>query len=921
MATDFFSDCIKGYDFGGTSSENVIMTPLNDDCYNACVTECKAFSRRDQNGVELNSEAMVNCMPACQGGTVFSSTYYEYDTATSTVKLKPAVSIGLSCIGLMAARENIYEVTSFQATAGMEMLVSIVSGAMNKVWMCGQKSTYLNPIISSLQPSVWDNTIAPPTVSQDQNQCSIDTPSADWSILSNKKFETTTWIPSRNNWSDRCYWNARNRNYTNTGIPAKDGDQISIFWTSTYQPYTSGLIDGVGNNIGSTSKDLYNLSQTGTSQQRSTVSAILSRRGMLQVRNPGDSYNSTGYILLNGEGARIAYPGDVPDPADYDPANAPAGATWYGLKGTVIDLYNVIQEDTTSGSCNTEDLRNQNYAACHTLLDPGTPFYEFAGNLEGFATNPTDFSLRHFDTFGSSDYEDNVGGTFPTVTWYGCPHENGENLQYYIGSTTPDSSSAWIDFTTNQLLNGESIVVPTDGTIYLRIKPDTVPITSDSTQDITDYYTNPANRGGSYYVMLAQANQTSSLIEDGPIGKIVNAVRRIMFGTDTETGVVERLYKALIVELPFVAMVRAIMILYVVFTGIGYIIGVVQMDRNDMLKRLLKLSIVATVISPTSWEFFSVHFYKLFIDGGIELIAKIISGSMAVGVFDASTVDSNPAVIFAVFDGPFTILFSSETWTKIGVMALSGITGFVFAMVVIFAIVYYAIALGKTVLMFLMATVVIGLLLFMAPLFISFFLFRMTYQYFDTWVKFLISFTLQPVLLFTSIIIFNFLLLITIYTTLGYTVCEFCYLSFSILTESWCLIDFYSWVNNTFTPEGTSFDLPTGAMGAITMIILSKSMLIFCDLIVGVCNFIVMGYGQPTVSLASGSTAETQGMTSGAGRSLKSNLGLGQAAVQQRASARGQRRIANEKAKKDAALRKNVGSALRAKEALDAKKK
>lgn len=133
MATDFFEDCIKGYDFGGTSSENVIMTPLNDDCYNACVTECKAFSRRDGKGIELNNEAMINCMPVCQGGSTFSTTYYEYDTATSTVILKPATSTALSCTGLMAATENIYKVESFQAVADMEMLVSVVSGALNKV--------------------------------------------------------------------------------------------------------------------------------------------------------------------------------------------------------------------------------------------------------------------------------------------------------------------------------------------------------------------------------------------------------------------------------------------------------------------------------------------------------------------------------------------------------------------------------------------------------------------------------------------------------------------------------------------------------------------------------------------------------------------------------------------------------------------
>ena len=97
------------------------------------------------------------------------------------------------------------------------------------------------------------------------------------------------------------------------------------------------------------------------------------------------------------------------------------------------------------------------------------------------------------------------------------------------------------------------------------------------------------------------------------------------------------------------------------------------------------------------------------------------------------------------------------------------------------------------------------------------------------------------------------------------------------------------------------------------MIILAKSMLIFCDLIVGVCNFIVMGYSPQYITLSQ--------MTSGAGDSLKANLGMGRNAVQERARARGQRKIANEKSKKDAALRKNVGNALRAKEAVDAKKK
>lgn len=872
---DFYADCIKGYDFGNANAENFILTPTNASCQNLCASECNSFSRLDSNGIQLNQEAMTNCMPVCQSGSIFSSPYYEEKTVSNvkTVVLKPAVSIAAACDtlavtpdSLVTATQEIHKVTEFQAEVGAEIQVSVIgTGDTSKVNLCGKKAVTLIPMIRSLDPIDWNNSTAIKNIVQDQHTCTISLSPAVWGTLTNY----TLWHLPATGWDRKCYWNARNVNYVNTAIPVKDGDELSIVWRGNYTSRQTLLPNGT------TTLSLYNMLINGSSSQRSAAYDILLDRGKLQIMNPGDALDSTSYIELDGEGARTSYPGEAPDPADLDPANAPAGATWYGLSGKILDMNAVIQQDTTSTDCDTEEKRTNDYATCNTLLDPGEPLYSFSGKLDGFSTLPMDLAIRHFESnVSAGNYADNLGASWVYLDWGGCPHYSGENMQYFIGSSDPDDNSAWIDIPSPVFDNGEPIIPLTNGTLYFRIKGDESPGLSNTIEDMSVYYKDPAYRFGQYYVAVSQSTQTSSIIADGPIGKIVNAVRTVLF--DEDKGVLKKLYNALIAQSNFISIVRALLALYIASTGLFYIMGLVQMDRNDMFKRLIKASLVLTVISPTSWEFFSVHFFKLFIDGGIELIARIISGSMT-GVFSASALESNPAIIFSVFDGPFTMLTSSETWTKIGVLALTGVMGFVMAFIVMVSVVYYLIALAKTTLMFLMSSVIIALLLFMAPLFISMMLFRVTYQYFDSWVKFLISFTLQPVMLFACIAIFNILLLICLYTTLGFTVCPICLLNLNVADLfDWCIIDFYQILPFSHTPIDVTdaFAIPPGALAAVMMLIIVNAMYTFCDLIIGVCNFIVMGYSAQTTDLSA--------ISAGAGESIKGAVGFGKAAMSKR---------------------------------------
>jgi type IV secretion system protein VirB6 len=902
-----FDHCVMSYDFGGTmKSQMLTLSPIDRSCSSMCQNQCKAFSFKNSAGSELNDDIIYDCLTECQSGRTFSSYYRQEVSAATTadptatkISASQYISINTNCF--YNSRSTSPAGSSIPATYALNSNVSVsagdkinfilltISGLVNKVYMCGKRNVVLDPIINSIDSGDWSNDSGLTLyTTQDQHIClqprfinklqsdgsySLEQHSAfNWFRLTNYKLWNPT-VTSDITINDKCYWNARNSNFTSTGIYVKDGDELTINYQGEYPWYQSPANTG--------RKDLY----TGATNPRTSSNAVGSLvnawtlDGYIQLLESGNtdlSLNNEGLnTYLSGEDARkVAIGNNVITqvgksvPSDQtDPAKTPIQ---FGLTGFVIDQ-NMKGTRITSSTCPASSQTELD-SGCYSITDPGQSSYTFSGNLSGFPERGL-LAFRHYDY--QTGYFDNWGGYKVSVNWGGCPLTNGKNIQFAVHDPSKGSAiveSSWQDIT-DAILNQTDTINPTkSGYLYFRIKPFPSPATG--IDYIDQLYTNQGNRFGQYYFILSKLSTTN--INSGGTGMfrdIVSYVVLTLFGTQPNTstinirvgnnngkvGVVQLLYAAIISQPIFIRSIQALLTLYVAITGIGFLIGTIQSSQQELITRLMKFAVVAALIDPNSWAFFANNFYGLFISGGMELIAMIVTGSLlSIPIQD---VLSNPIQVFSLFDLVVAQFFTPEIWKKIYALFFINNVGFLLIFIICSSSIVYFIAVTKGVVIFLMSMISTSVLILVGPIFMCFMLFKTTREFFDSWWKYLLSFTLQPVAVFTSIMIFNTLIMIAIKSMLGFTACETCLFGINlpgIFTQ--CIIPIYEPMVSTFYPGNLpTFTVPVKTFtSSIIFAMLCLGMFEFVEFVSKVTNIVVIG-GQQNVTDLSGYSAKALG--------------------------------------------------------------
>ncbi len=104
--------------------------------------------------------------------------------------------------------------------------------------------------------------------------------------------------------------------------------------------------------------------------------------------------------------------------------------------------------------------------------------------------------------------------------------------------------------------------------------------------------------------------------------------------------------------------------------------------------------------------------------------------------------------LFGAFDDTISFMFDVRMWKLIMALAGTGISGIFWAVMLMLMNVIYLFAIIAAVKVYLLSYIARWALYGLGPIFISFALFRQTKSLFDGWLQQLISFTLQPVMLF-----------------------------------------------------------------------------------------------------------------------------------------------------------------------------
>jgi type IV secretory pathway VirB6-like protein len=278
-----------------------------------------------------------------------------------------------------------------------------------------------------------------------------------------------------------------------------------------------------------------------------------------------------------------------------------------------------------------------------------------------------------------------------------------------------------------------------------------------------------------------------------------------------QNGLSKRMYNILVggtaglngVFNPFIETLRLVLVLYVALYGMFFMLGMVSDDRGDFVKRIIQVSIVSVLLTPNSWEFFNEYFFHLFTKGVDDLIAiftsdftgsaEILYNTAGAGLnqLDASynyntpanlnlpvghpaTVSIHTQRIFNIFtfaDVTIDMLFNQATWIKIAGLLFNSPIGFIYIILILMGMYMFIMVVFKALVLYLLAMIAIALLLIVAPIFLIFMLFSRTRPLFDGWIKNLMVYTLQPVMVITALAIFNIFFYAALHKLLFYRVC------------------------------------------------------------------------------------------------------------------------------------------------------
>ncbi len=124
------------------------------------------------------------------------------------------------------------------------------------------------------------------------------------------------------------------------------------------------------------------------------------------------------------------------------------------------------------------------------------------------------------------------------------------------------------------------------------------------------------------YGLVVNKKETESHKISGVISDVVNTVTEFFIGddgNDADSGKVQYIFNKLIADPEIINAIRALLVLYIAYTGISYMVGFAKITQKEAMTRILKIALIVILISPNSWTFFNTYLFGLLLNGSMEL--------------------------------------------------------------------------------------------------------------------------------------------------------------------------------------------------------------------------------------------------------------------------------------------------------------
>ena len=222
--------------------------------------------------------------------------------------------------------------------------------------------------------------------------------------------------------------------------------------------------------------------------------------------------------------------------------------------------------------------------------------------------------------------------------------------------------------------------------------------------------------------------------------------------------------------------IRAMLTLYVTLFGLMFLLGMVEITTQDLVIRIVKIGIVAGLMNGSTFGLFQEYVFN-FVTGFSDRLIYNMSGYNNFFVSQGTTA-TNPLMFL---DGIMTRIFFNPVFVAQLLSTLGfGIYGIFLFVIIIVALLVFIVSVFRATAVYIMATIAVAVLLGVAPLFLTFFLFEKTYYLFENWTRLLCRYMIEPAILMIGMIIITQLFTMYLDTILGYSVCWKCALSIRI---------------------------------------------------------------------------------------------------------------------------------------------
>lgn len=382
----------------------------------------------------------------------------------------------------------------------------------------------------------------------------------------------------------------------------------------------------------------------------------------------------------------------------------------------------------------------------------------------------------------AANYSTNVGG-YNVEVMRSCVKEDGDGLYLYIGDSAPKDFTDAIDMSGKvkdgiyTINNGGS-----SGKLFFKIKDN-----MDGLNGTENY----GNNSGNYHLAF-RVNSSPTWISE-IASRIVDPLRSLIFtkqvllstGEYIKSGASFDLYHG-IMDSGLRNIIRALLVLFIAIIGIGFTLGILELKSNDLFMIAFKVGAVSILLTDRSWYFLNKYFLNIFWYGPDVLISKFT------GFYnELSTVKYNAS--FGFLDKTLGTLFQWENLTKWLSLLPYSITNplSLFLFIMLFWSFWDIIQASiKGIILYSVCIVINGFLVGLAPIFFCFMLFKITFRFFDSWIKQLIGNMMTVVLYFIIIGMLNEVIYNLMYQIFNFGAYKECMIPISIGTWKVCLVNF-----------------------------------------------------------------------------------------------------------------------------------